>query len=87
MSACFSSPYLLDDWPSVFPLVQAVTGQRVDALHLARLQVSHLLVQEVLKSQLLILVLYVIHRLHLGEGKSHYRSVKATINPFFVIAN
>lgn len=76
MSVCFSSLYLLNDWPSVFPLVEAVTGQRVETLHLAQLHVSHLLVQDVLKSQLLVFIVYMIPHLHLGEGgegKSHYR--------------
>lgn len=57
--------YLFYEGPLVPPLVEAAAGQRVDGLGAARLMFAHLLVQEVLKRQLLVFVVYVIHRLHL----------------------
>lgn len=60
-------PYLLDERPLVPPLVQAAAGQRVDGLGSARLARVHLLVQEVLKGELLVFVVYVVHHLQLRE--------------------
>lgn len=60
--------YLFDDWPSVFPLMEAVTGQRIDTLHLAQLPVSQRFVQKVLQSQLLVFIIYIMPHVHLGEG-------------------
>lgn len=70
---CLSSPYLSDDRPSVFPIMEAAAGQSINTLHLAQLPGSHLLVQKPLKSQVLVLIVYIIRNLHLWEwsgGKS-----------------
>lgn len=60
-----SWPYLFNEGPLVPPLIEAAAGQHVDGLGSTRLRVAHLLVQEVLKSELLVFVVYVIHHLHL----------------------
>lgn len=67
-SSHLSPLYLFYDGPSVLPLLEAVARHGVDSLRVARIKLSHLLVQEALKRQLLIFVLDVVPCLHLAEG-------------------
>lgn len=63
--------YLFDSWPSDLPLIETTAGRGVDTLHLGQLPVPHLCVQEILKGQLLVLIVNVVPQLHLGGAKSH----------------
>lgn len=60
--------HLFADRPLVFLVLEAAAGQRVDALGLAQLHVLHLCVQEALKGQLLVVIVYRGRCLHLGRG-------------------
>lgn len=60
--------HLFADRPLVFPVLEAAAGQRVDAVGLAQLHVLHLCVQEALKGQLLVFIVYRGRCLHLGRG-------------------
>lgn len=73
-SSRLSPPYLCYDGPPVLPVLEAVARHSVDSLRVARIKLSHLLVQEALKRQLLIFVLDVVPRLHLAEGGEGGRS-------------
>lgn len=83
-SSRLSPPYLFYDGPPVLPLLETVACHGVDSLRVARIKLSHLLIQEALKRQLLIFILDVVLGLHLAEGgrgreKSHLRWPAAVI--------
>lgn len=58
-------PYLFNKGPLVPPLTEAATGQHVDGLGSTQLMEAHLLVQKVLKGELLVFIVDVIHHLYL----------------------
>jgi len=60
--------YLLGGRSFPPPVMETVAGHSVGSLRLAHVRVSHLLVQEVLQGQILLLVVDVVPQLHLGKG-------------------